>query len=67
MTTSSVLLAVENLGVHAGARPLLRDVSFSLRPGEVLTLLGESGAGKSLLAQAVMGNLPAALRAGGRV
>uniref|UniRef100_C5CWF8 ABC transporter related n=1 Tax=Variovorax paradoxus (strain S110) TaxID=543728 RepID=C5CWF8_VARPS len=65
--TASVLLAVENLCVHVGARPLLRNVSFKLRAGEVLTLLGESGAGKSLLAQAVMGNLPAALRAGGSV
>uniref|UniRef100_UPI000D348D27 ABC transporter ATP-binding protein n=1 Tax=unclassified Variovorax TaxID=663243 RepID=UPI000D348D27 len=63
----SVLLAVDSLGVHAGARALLRGVSFSLRPGEVLTLLGESGAGKSLLAQVVMGNLPAALRASGTV
>ncbi|MDQ0041056.1 ABC transporter ATP-binding protein [Variovorax boronicumulans] len=65
--TASVLLAADNLGVHVGTRALLRDVSFSLRAGEVLTLLGESGAGKSLLAQAVMGNLPAALRASGSV
>jgi len=65
--TSPFLLAVEHLGVHVGTRPLLRDVSFRLRAGEALTLLGESGAGKSLLAQAVMGNLPAALRAEGRV
>lgn len=65
--TASVLLAADNLGVHIGNRALLRDVSFSLRPGDVLTLLGESGAGKSLLAQAVMGNLPAALRASGGV
>jgi len=65
--TASVVLAADNLGVHIGNRTLLRDVSFSLRPGDVLTLLGESGAGKSLLAQAVMGNLPAALRASGGV
>ncbi|MFZ4287392.1 ABC transporter ATP-binding protein [Variovorax sp. HJSM1_2] len=65
--SSEVLLAVKGLSVHIGSRPLLRDVSFSLRPGEVLTLLGESGAGKSLLAQAVMGNLPDVLRAGGEV
>lgn len=32
---------------------------------ECLTLLGESGAGKSLLAQAIMGNLPAVLQARG--
>jgi peptide/nickel transport system ATP-binding protein len=63
----SLLLAVEGLSVFIGARALLRDVSFTLRPGEALTLLGESGAGKSLLAEAVMGNLPAALRAAGSV
>lgn len=63
----AILLSVEGLSVHVGTRALLRDVSFSLRPGEALTLLGESGAGKSLLAQAVMGNLPCALRAGGTV
>lgn len=65
--TGSPLLAVEDLSVHAGAKALLRGVSFRLRAGEALTLLGESGAGKSLLAQALMGNLPGALRAGGTV
>lgn len=65
MTTE--LLTVQGLSVHTGLTPLLKDVSFSLRPGEVLTLLGESGAGKSLLAQAVMGNLPASLQAAGSV
>ena len=65
--TSSPLLSVEALSIQVGDKLLLRDVSFSLRPGEVLTLLGESGAGKSLLAQAVMGNLPANLLAGGFV
>jgi len=64
---ASTLLAVEDLSVHVRARCLLRGVSFRLRPGEALTLLGESGAGKSLLAEAVMGSLPPALRAGGSV
>ena len=63
----TLLLAVEGLSVFIGSRALLRDVSFTLRPGEALTLLGESGAGKSLLAEAVMGSLPAALRASGSV
>lgn len=61
------LLAVDGLAVHAGLRPLLQGVRFRLHAGDVLTLLGESGAGKSLLAQAVMGNLPAALQASGHV
>ena len=67
MSAALPLLAVEGLSVQVGGQPLLRGIDFSLRPGEALTLVGESGAGKSLLAQAIMGNLPAALRAGGTV
>lgn len=70
MTTplkSDALLAVEGLGIHVGGKRLLRDIGFSLRPGEALTLVGESGAGKSLLAQAIMGNLPPALQATGQI
>ncbi|WP_028995671.1 ABC transporter ATP-binding protein [Azonexus hydrophilus] len=61
------ILAVDGLSVRAGDNALLRDVSFALAPGEALTLVGQSGAGKSLLAQAIMGNLPDALQAAGTV
>lgn len=64
---SDLLLAVDGLSVQAGGQTLLRELGFALRPGEALTLLGESGAGKSLLAQAVMGLLPPGLCARGRV
>ena len=70
MTTplkSDALLVVEGLGIQVGGKRLLRDIGFSLRPGEALTLVGESGAGKSLLAQAIMGNLPPALQAMGQI
>jgi ABC-type glutathione transport system ATPase component len=60
-------VSVDGLSVHAGGRVLLRDVTFSLRAGDALVVLGESGAGKSLLAQAVMGTLPVGLRAGGDI
>lgn len=60
-------LAVEGLAVLHGERALVRDISFSIPAGGVFTLLGESGSGKSLLAQAIMGNLPAPLRCEGRV
>ena len=67
MSTPSVLLQTDGLAVHAGGSTLLAPLSLQLRAGEVLTLLGESGAGKSLLAQAIMGNLPASLGAQGTV
>lgn len=66
-SSSTPLLAVEGLGIQVGGKPLLRDITFTLRAGEALTLVGESGAGKSLLAQAIMGNLPPALKATGRI
>ncbi|MDG3066221.1 ABC transporter ATP-binding protein [Thauera mechernichensis] len=63
----SALLTVRDLSVHAGRQTLLRDVCCTLHEGEALTLIGQSGAGKSLIAQAIMGNLPASLRAGGEI
>jgi ABC-type glutathione transport system ATPase component len=43
-------------GIH---RPVLREVSFSLRPGEAFGLVGESGSGKSMTARAIDRLLPA--------
>lgn len=52
----------------AGAEtPVLHDVSLSLAPGERVGLIGESGSGKSLTAQSVMGLLPEELHARGQV
>ncbi|MFC3059366.1 ABC transporter ATP-binding protein [Paenirhodobacter populi] len=36
----------------------VRDISFDLLPGEILCIIGESGSGKSVTANAVMGLLP---------
>lgn len=44
-----------------GAEPIVRGVSLALAAGQRLTILGESGSGKSILAQAVMGTLPPGL------
>ena len=66
----TALLDVSDLEVrvdNAAGRPLVNEVSFRLEAGQVLSLLGESGSGKSLLAQAVMGTLPAGLRAHGSI
>ena len=67
--SNDVVLRVTELGItlaHTG-RSLLQGCSFELRAGERLTLIGESGAGKSLLAQAIMGTLPPVMRAHGEV
>ncbi|OXM74502.1 MULTISPECIES: ATP-binding cassette domain-containing protein [Amycolatopsis] len=58
-------LEVSELSVHAGAQPLVREVSFTVGRGERVGLIGESGSGKSLTASAVMGLLPEGLHATG--
>jgi len=52
-------LAVSNLFVARGGRPVLRDVSISVQPGEITALLGANGAGKSTLVLTIAGVLPA--------
>ncbi|MGI8458928.1 MAG: dipeptide/oligopeptide/nickel ABC transporter permease/ATP-binding protein [Propionibacteriaceae bacterium] len=42
-------------------------VSFDIRPGETMGLVGESGCGKSITAMAIMGLLPATARLRGQV
>jgi peptide/nickel transport system ATP-binding protein len=66
------LLEVEHLRVEfpgrRGRLVALDDVSFSIAPGEVLGVVGESGAGKSLTGAAIIGLLdPPGRIAGGEV
>jgi ABC-type glutathione transport system ATPase component len=62
MTTANVpLLEVRDLCVgfaDDSQAPALHDVSFSLKRGEILGIVGETGAGKSLLARAIIDMLP---------
>ena len=52
-------LAVDGLKVAIGDANVLRGASLDVQPGEVRGLVGESGAGKSMLGRAVLGLLPA--------
>ena len=65
------LLSVNHLDVdfevQGGVAPVIDDVSFELHAGETLTLVGESGCGKSMMALAIMGLLPDNMTASGEV
>jgi branched-chain amino acid transport system ATP-binding protein len=51
-------LALEALSVRYGAVDAVRDVSFEVRPGEIVGLIGPNGAGKSSTLHAIMGAAP---------
>jgi microcin C transport system ATP-binding protein len=62
------ILRVEGLTLMANGRRVVDDLSFSLAPGETLAMVGESGAGKTLTALALLDLLPAGVvRAAGRL
>ena len=56
------LLEVKNLQfsfrTYGGVVKAVRDVSFEVRPGEILGIVGESGCGKSVLCKSIMKLLP---------
>lgn len=61
------LIKTQQLSVYAGDKCLLSPISVQLHAGERLTILGQTGSGKSLLAQAIMGNLPRDLSSRGEL
>src|SRR5436309_14663314 len=53
------MLSVENLAASYGPAEVLFDISFSVGAGEVVTLLGRNGMGKTTTIRTLMGLLPA--------
>ena len=65
------LLEVKNLSISFpnahGDVEIVDNVSFSVRPGETMGLVGESGCGKSITSMAIMGLLPNTAVLGGEI
>ena len=58
------IFSTEQLNVGYGKDPLIREITFSVNPGEILTLIGPNGSGKSTILKTLTGQLK---KMGGRV
>ena len=57
-----------SLSIGKGGREIVRNVSFTVAPGEIVGIVGESGSGKTQAARAIMGLTPPPLvRSAGRI
>jgi len=56
---NSFLLKAENIGLKINQRQILDNISLSIKPGEILTLVGPNGSGKTSLVRVLLGLLKA--------
>lgn len=54
-SSDEVLLRLENVSVHYGAIQAIEAVSFDVKKGEIITLIGANGAGKTTILRAISG------------
>ena len=52
---TDAVLSVKDLVVGYGGRPVLNNIELTLKPNEVLCLIGHNGAGKSTLLKSLFG------------
>lgn len=67
MNDQEPILEVQNLSAGYGQQTVIEDISFSLCPGEILSVVGESGCGKSTLLRALTQTDPVVRTFGGSV
>jgi zinc/manganese transport system ATP-binding protein len=64
---SAPVLAVRELSVSLAGRSVLREISFTIEPGEFTGLIGSNGAGKTTLLRAILGLRGRAVSSSGQV
>ena len=52
------MLEIRNISINYGDTPILRDISFALKSGEIIAVLGANGAGKTTLLRSLNFTLP---------
>ncbi|MGI6739300.1 MAG: ABC transporter ATP-binding protein [Christensenellales bacterium] len=55
---ANIILDVKNLNVRYGELTVVRDVSFAVKQGEIMSIIGSNGAGKSSIINAICGLIP---------
>jgi zinc transport system ATP-binding protein len=49
------LIAADHLSIRAEGQMILSDISLSIAPGEIVTIVGPNGSGKTTLLRALLG------------
>jgi zinc transport system ATP-binding protein len=52
-----MLIECQNLSVHLGKRTILRNISLSVKKGEIVTIIGPNGSGKTTLFKTLIGGV----------
>jgi peptide/nickel transport system ATP-binding protein len=66
-SSSRPLLAIDQLTIAFRGKPVVRELSLAIEPGQVLGLVGESGSGKSVTSLAILGLLESAAEVRGSI